>query len=711
MVSLSSNTPTVITSAPLTFTWVGASPADANDWIAFTSSGAPSTTNYLSENWQYLSGGQTKSGALAQVTGSLLFKAPSTPGVYTAFFCLNAGYTCPASTKVTVTPMTLAAVNSTVITSGKVLFNWNGANTADSNDWVVFTSSGAPSLTNYLSQSWSYTYGGQTKTGASPTPSGSVVVQAPATPGTFTAYYCLNGGYTCTATATVTVSSFVLKSTTQSIVAGGFLTFSWQGANTASTNDWLVYSTGQPSRTSYLSDSWQYTYGSQTKTGASPTAVGTLSVKAPAVPGSYLVSYCLADGFTCQASIPITVTAPQAKCLTKNQKAASSIEHVIIIISENHSFDSYFGRYCQAPTNSNPTCNYGSKCCERGSDSIKGVYPVTLTDNANKAYDPSHLAANEVCEINNGQMDKFIGSGGCGGSNDKNFAMANGTVGSASQYWNWAGQYAMADRFFQSAVGQSCKNDMYFARGAFVFEDNSKVPPSDKCYIPFASTVASYQDPTIADLLVQCNVSWTFFAEELTLNTLPAQCYPNHYDPSDNPFEYYPSLRSSTKASSYFRPLTALYKDISVGTLPSVSYVKGLGINSEHPGISTISAGENLNAGIIDAILKSPTYNKSTIIIMTPDESGGFRDSVPPPPTSSVDNQQYGPRTPFVVVGNAVKKGGYVSHVQMEPASIIRFIESNFLDGQPGQLQTRDAVANNIGDLLDPALTGGFTFQ
>ncbi|KAI9334540.1 phosphoesterase family-domain-containing protein [Obelidium mucronatum] len=705
--SFSANVSTSITSGLIAFTWAGANTADVNDWIVFTTGSAPSRTNYLGENWQYLSGGQTKSGANAKAAGTLALRAPSSPGTYTAYFCLNAGYTCPASVSIKVSPMTLSAVNSSVITSGQVQFNWNGANPSDSNDWIVFTSSGAPSLTNYLSQSWAYTYGGQTKTGAAPTPSGSVSVRAPSTTGNFTAYYCLNGGYTCTATAVVTVSSFVLTSSASTVVAGGFISFSWTGANTASTNDWVVYSNGAPTRSSYFSDAWQYTYGTQDKDGRSPPASGSISVKAPAIPGTYLVSYCISDGFTCQASIPITVTAIQATCLPKSPKtaaAASTIEHVIIIISENHSFDNYFGRYCQAATNSKPSCNYGRSCCERGSESVDGVSPMTLTDASNKAYDPSHVSTNEICEINNGKMDKFIGSGGCSGSNDKNFAMANGTSGSASQYWKWADQYAMADRFFQSAVGQSCKNDMYFAR------DNSKVPPSDKCYIPFASTVASYEDPTIADFLVQCGVSWTFFAESLKLNTAPGECYPNYYDPSDNPFEYYPRLRSSAQASSYYRPLTGLYTDISAGTLPSVSWVKGLGINSEHPGISTISAGEKLNAGIINAILSSPTYQNNTIIIMTPDESGGYRDSVPPPPTSAIDNQMYGPRTPFVVVGNAVKKGGYISHVQMEPASIIRFIESNFLGGRPGQLQTRDAVVNNLGDLFDPALTGGFMF-
>ncbi|KAJ3060647.1 hypothetical protein HDU99_005834, partial [Rhizoclosmatium hyalinum] len=179
------------------------------------------------------------------------------------------------------------------------------------------------------------------------------------------------------------------------------------------------------------------------------------------------------------------------------------------------------------------------------------------------------------------------------------------------------------------------------------------------------------------------------------------QCYPNYYDPSDNPFAYYPSLTNSTKSAQLFRDAdNDFFNDVAAGNLPAVSFFKSLGTNCEHPGISSISAGEEFNQKIIDAIMNHPVYKDNTIIILTPDESGGYHDTVTPPGVSPIDNMPYGPRTPFVVIGGPAKKN-YVSHVPIEPASIIRFIESNWLDGTPGQLHTRDAVVNNLGDLLD----------
>jgi phospholipase C len=47
---------------------------------------------------------------------------------------------------------------------------------------------------------------------------------------------------------------------------------------------------------------------------------------------------------------------------------ASKIEHVVVVVQENHTFDSYFGRWCTAPAGSAPSCTDGAACCERAPD-------------------------------------------------------------------------------------------------------------------------------------------------------------------------------------------------------------------------------------------------------------------------------------------------------------------------------------------------------
>ena len=111
-----------------------------------------------------------------------------------------------------------------------------------------------------------------------------------------------------------------------------------------------------------------------------------------------------------------------------------------------------------------------------------------------------------------------------------------------------------------------------------------------------------------------------------------------------------------------------------------------------------------LDISAADAIEASP-YAANTLVLVTYDEGGGYFDHVAPPPTSSVDGKDYGPRVPTFAIGRFARRG-YVSHVELEHSSIVKFIEWNWLGGETGQLGTRDAVVNNIGSLLDPDETG-----
>src|SRR5690242_15192511 len=79
---------------------------------------------------------------------------------------------------------------------------------------------------------------------------------------------------------------------------------------------------------------------------------------------------------------------------------ASKINHLIVIVQENHSFDSYFGQYCTAAVGSAPSCNQGPACCEAGpATDPSGAAPVVLDDRENSAFDPDHTQDCELAEI------------------------------------------------------------------------------------------------------------------------------------------------------------------------------------------------------------------------------------------------------------------------------------------------------------------------
>jgi phospholipase C len=400
---------------------------------------------------------------------------------------------------------------------------------------------------------------------------------------------------------------------------------------------------------------------------------------------------------------------------------ASAIKHLIIIVQENHTFDDHFGGYCTAPPGSNPTCNDGPACCEgMPAADPAGVKPTVLTDKEHAKWDPNHTQACELAEIDDGKMDRFGNATPDGGSlatcgGPENVAIADPAI--VQPYWALASIGALADRYFQSVAGQSSSNDMYLARAGFVFVDNEYSPKGavgETCDIE--SPPMQYTDTTIGDLLTGASVPWTWFydgyaamkAANGACPPKPSDCafpfpfYPCGMDPSDVPFEYYASLVNTSFLQDY-SALTGILQ--GSGELPAVSFVKALGYRQEHPGNDvTLSAGVQWVTALIQSVEQS-RFRDDTLVVLTYDEGGGYFDHVAPPPTSTVDGQPYGMRLPLLAVGPFVR-ANYVSHVPMEHASLVKFIEWNWLGQTTGQLGTRDAVVNNLGSVLDPSATG-----
>ena len=392
--------------------------------------------------------------------------------------------------------------------------------------------------------------------------------------------------------------------------------------------------------------------------------------------------------------------------------SASAIEHLVLIVQENHTFDNYFGAYCTAAPGSNPTCTTGPACCEAApATDPSGASPVLLNDSSNGLYNPNHQQACELSEIDNGKMDMYVTGTSCSGPG--NFAIAN--FSSVGPYWTYATEGSIADRYFQPIVGASSSNDMYLARANFVFVDNS-YEPSAKGASCVGGTQMDFTGPTIADLLVGAGVTFGVYAGGYAsalaaapgCGPVPAACpagfaiYPCEYDPSDIPFEYYSTLSDNPL---YMKDISAFATDIAAEKLPAFSYVKAIGYLTEHPGVrDTISGGISFVQSIESAVASSP-YAKNTLVLVTWDESGGYFDHVAPPAASTIDNQPYGPRIPLMALGTFAK-ANTVSHVTMEHSSIVKFVEWNWLGQKTGQLGTRDTVVNNIGSMLDGTKTG-----
>jgi phospholipase C len=203
----------------------------------------------------------------------------------------------------------------------------------------------------------------------------------------------------------------------------------------------------------------------------------------------------------------------------------------------------------------------------------------------------------------------------------------------------------------------------------------------------------------IGDTLSQANVSWAYFGERwndfktapglgANFGTLAPIAY--LYCNICNPFLYSSSVMTNAAArDAHLKDTTDLYDAIAAGNLPAVSFVKPSTFNDGHPASSKLTLLEAFAKRIVDQVKSNDELWKSTAILITFDEGGGYYDSGYVQP---VDYFGDGTRVPLLVVSK-YSGGGHVAHEYSDHASIVKFIERNW--GLPTLSErTRDNLPN-----------------
>jgi hypothetical protein len=397
---------------------------------------------------------------------------------------------------------------------------------------------------------------------------------------------------------------------------------------------------------------------------------------------------------------------------------APMIRHVVVILQDGRSFDSYFGRYCRGPavTDSSPPVNDdGRDGCEgmlsAPPDMLAGCTPL---DPASDTHRPLASSACMRAKIDDGLMDNFAAPPS-GDPLDVACAGVGAEAGALAAYQDLAARGALADRFFQSVayVGASAPppatpcvagtgdSDIVTIYNLLYFEAARYAP---ELFFSLSDT------PLLTIELKRQQVSWALYAGKNNLSRMMGYGVPHYYDSTWYPYR---SLESGE-----------LGRDIDNGQLPPVALVVADASDPERgeaPG-HPFANGIQFVTGIVDQI-EGSVYADDTLVVLTYMTAGGYYDHVaPPPPPSALidatddaraDTLGYGPRVPFLVLGRFAHHNG-VSHVPLEMSSLTVFIEWNWLHSLtikkgniPGDLrQYRDTKANNIGSLLDAAVTG-----
>ncbi|MCP4385645.1 MAG: acid phosphatase, partial [Hyphomicrobiales bacterium] len=190
------------------------------------------------------------------------------------------------------------------------------------------------------------------------------------------------------------------------------------------------------------------------------------------------------------------------------------------------------------------------------------------------------------------------------------------------------------------------------------------------------------------------NVDWAWYAEgwDVALayrgaiyNTLGAV----NLQPHHQPYNYFTAYAPGTRArEAHLKDMEEFWDAANAGNLPAVSFVKPDGKTSQHPGHSSMSAGDLIVGTIVQTLERSPQWDKMAIIV-TYDENGGFWDPAPPP---AGDRWGPGSRIPTIVVSPFAKKG-FVDHTVYDTTSILAFISKRF------DVELLPGIRTQFGDL------------
>ncbi len=405
---------------------------------------------------------------------------------------------------------------------------------------------------------------------------------------------------------------------------------------------------------------------------------GTQSVS-PSATTTYKAT---ATGSGANASNSATVTVGAAG-------SVQSIDHVVFMLQENHTFDNYFGM--MNPYRVKNRWNIGDDGKTYTVDGIDDkLTTISNTDDEGDTYklfkftstcidDESSAWLESYGDINRYNfiasrpinMDGFVHNaegyanscaigGGCSGNfTDTTGQRAMGYYDEKllNYYYYMASQFAISDRWFSPVSSKSISNRIATFTGGTT--QGLVRDPSNEDHF------AQLSIPTIFENLDHANVTWRiYYTVTQGFCMAGGPCSGSPYPATDfselsYSFQYLHtkpsggSCAAPTQPSSvvgdtsnsfcidtaHIAPLSTYFNDLTNGTLPSFTFIEaGYGSNDEHPGSGqSILEGQAQVASIVNAFMSSPEW-KDSVFFLSYDEGGGPYDHVPPVPGSSNNN-------------------------------------------------------------------------
>ncbi|HLY50410.1 MAG TPA: alkaline phosphatase family protein [Solirubrobacteraceae bacterium] len=374
----------------------------------------------------------------------------------------------------------------------------------------------------------------------------------------------------------------------------------------------------------------------------------------------------------------------------------SDIEHFVILIQENRSFDHYFGTYRGVTGFADPhalALNDGSGLSVFAQPGYPGgykgghLYPFHIDSSSNGecTNDINHSWGPQHTYWDGGRMDGFVtGHLQADGPANGPLTMGYYTRNDLQFYYALADAFTVCDHYYCSVIGPTDPNRLY--------SFSAWLDPTGTQGGPILSTSTSRVERF-------GTLSWTTMPEQLQARGISWKVYGSadgNY--GDNVLPYFrqyqtnPTLQANALVPSY--PGT-FQTDVAAGTLPQVSWVLAPLIESEHPPAPT-EFGEVVAADVLNTLVSNPAIWAKTALLINYDENGGFFDHVPPPvpaagtageflsvnPLPSDASGVAGPiglgfRVPMLVV-SPFSRGGFVCSDVFDHTSTLRLLETRF---------------------------------
>ena len=424
-------------------------------------------------------------------------------------------------------------------------------------------------------------------------------------------------------------------------------------------------------------------------------------------------------------------TVERAAALTATSNPTlSDIEHVVILMQENRSFDHYFGTLSGVRGFSDPNVitnivnghpepvwrQYGYQP-GTGVDANGYLEPFMLEqvfpkDNGDCTNDITHEWGPQHQSWDGGAMDGFV-EAHLAADGLKNFATTMGYFDRSELafYYALADAFTICDAYHCSVFGPTDPNRVMSLSGTIDPAGANGGPCLVTQVAGRLAQTGKFTWTTMPEQLLDAGVSWKVYNDPTGLVFF-------------NPLAYFKAFTKDTTrglelaANGLAQNFPAGFAaDVAADCLPSISWIHGSILQCEHPATAP-QWGENLVQTVLDILLSNPDVWAKTLFILNYDENGGFFDHVAPPTAPAGTPGEYLSMSPLPAEAGGIAgpvglgfrvpcllmspftKGGFVATDVFDHTSTLRFIETRFGVEVPNLSAWRRSVTGDMTTAL-----------